>query len=1068
MVRNRSFLFYAFFISITLLVLFASIAFCCDDSSTIAQADTGLDKIFISGLSYDMPDSKGYNISDYSPQNFLTFGKHSLGKVYLIASRIIDRGNGNFVVSPDVELHYDLSETNIYDMGNGYRISSDTANSVNGYTFSSKFQKGALIIYKDNKVVYDMRNALLAWESKDNDVLGDFIDTESQRPQSFRIILAYEIMTIANSNGWRNLLEDYSITITVSDTIAVSNNCPESFDEEYSHIYYNLDAQVYNFADKQKYDTSKYPSALVNGNLPFGYSALGAMRLIARSRKSQMKDGTHAYFVADDVYFQYWAPTAFQNGLIYGSEWELCNNSDKGCDGFSDVRIGRGTIHLERTYFDETGSVTSSIENSLLTKLNQEFYRPTQEDLSRGMLLTFRVAYEIRNTRTGEYRNILEVYRFYLFGAETNVSFHNLSVNEESFADFSDQENVAFYQQGETLQNCSVSKTGIKLSYNGMEQLHTVLYRYNDSRFLYAKDQTEFTADGKYTFVIITPDDRISRVITLFVDKSSYKEMLDRYFGGQEVYTSFIKGERVLDTSVSLPVFSLSTPLSFAGQRADKFYSPLYYAVTTASDQMPSEFISLAENPFTIADGTAGEIYTVYFSTMPNMAIAGDHTIFTMSWVFTDRDSTPSVNFNSYAEYLNTPTQKYCLKDSFLQVVCQPNGSHGRYLVIFDTTSYDKAIAFAVQLEANNVLVLDDSGSIFEYRGNIYTDSEAMLLQAAVYGNARNNVVLSHFDSGTQLLRNSVIDNILTTPIDVDTYVLPDADEAEKIITTDYFQYGNHFKFIHVADFEGQNVMAELLYAEGDNVSRIGETFNVPYNTELEAVLPVSGLYSVTETNIYGRSRSFTTSIVQGFSSIYTIYDAETLDVLAEISVADYDISLTLETGSQGAIMVAESYLDPFTVTTINGEVCVAGTLYNSNGLALSGGMYVVRATDRFDNPMRFQLLISPNDKDEVGSEQPDSTNTPETEVDTPLLPDDGQGDNLQDGDSFNNDDPMASTLPDKENDASSQARDNAHDDNLPMSTTVGIISASSIGAICLSAGLSIGIQALIKRRRAR
>ena len=531
----------------------------------------------------------------------------------------------------------------------------------------------------------------------------------------------------------------------------------------------------------------------------------------------------------------------------------------------------------------------------------------------------------------------VEIYEFYLVVNSGTISVHNLAVDESSLPEIEGftQETI---KRGETLLDGSTTTKGFSIDKLGASYLVSVSK--DGGAASYVDDGATFTENGKYTITTIT---KLGKQLTktVYVYNGGADSGYATYFGDSIVdgnrtfrygdYPTHTKGSSVQINAVAnnVPILTGKIINTTTGEE-----------FALASNRNGQKF-DLAVGSY-CADFYSGETasgtvyhYKAYFNII-------------------DENSAPYVNYDN----LNKTQRLSDLTTKHYEVAYQTTAG-GYIFVCFSLDSYDEAFNYAYEIEKRFIEQTND-GLYYKSQDNPnvkvkYYDYVAMTGVLNYY--ARQNVEYNYFnpiDAFTyQTCENNLLEQLESLSIKESIKVFPSQAEKDKLINRQPFI--NDFTFIKVADYDVVSVNAYC--------HKNGKNYAIEFGKDVSQQLTVSSKYTITETNIYGDTRS------------YDAYYATTNETTSSWKVNYNGVSLTIDVSANSttnnkmtvnadtiSLVYIENLLDPMSIVTIKApdvysfEIkCLVNELANI-GL-YKKGTYQLTFVDRVGNS--YQLIIN-------------------------------------------------------------------------------------------------------------
>ena len=296
-------------------------------------------------------------------------------------------------------------------------------------------------------------------------------------------------------------------------------------------------------------------------------------------------------------------------------------------------RDGRNWVNVDKGRYAK-GLYTTNYALNYGKGENVLIYTPSGKDVINGVHIRILFAYQVHHSSQKKYLDYVEVYKFYLCSNELGaVTFHNLSeadTLEDTFGDL-DQNTVEVYKQAESLEDGGYTTTGFEIDKELNPTVkHTVICNGTKT----SQNNYAFAKSGKYD-ITLTSVVGSTRNLTIYVDRLSPEEAMERYFGD-----GFLSGKRIFSEG-EYPVYEGGKFSYFvAGVNSDVL--PLYGQIRNMNtgsvitiEQNRQEKTGVIEEP---------GIYQAVFSTSEKTftgELAGDARVFTFRFQVIQQGTAP-------------------------------------------------------------------------------------------------------------------------------------------------------------------------------------------------------------------------------------------------------------------------------------------------------------------------------------------------------------------------------------------------------------------------------------------
>ena len=459
--------------------------------------------------------------------------------------------------------------------------------------------------------------------------------------------------------------------------------------------------------------------------------------------------------------------------LNYGKEltngWTLANDSYGGTEGqklygstIGKIESGALIVQISKDgenwediekgrYKD--GLYTTDFMNCYGGGHRVLIYTPNGTEVLYGMYV--RVVYAYEMTKQKETKNIVEEYTFYLSNSNTGaVVFHNKSVEGElqEILSEEDQTTIDIYRKAESLSDYTQTLTGFTID---ISQNPTVKYEVRRNDQLLVGSTTTFTESGKYSITLNAVGE--TKQLTIFVDRDSSKESLEKYFG-----EGFLSGKRIY-AETGYPVY-VANQTTYTILEVPGTMLPVSGAIVNlTTGKEISVNATRLEKSGTITEPGEYEARFYTNKTFTGDNPVGDTKVFTFHFIVIDEKDVPGpvVNERSLLEYAKTNISDLCPK---YYGITYPSAGKGYITLIFATQ--EDAVNYAYEHEKGEVEKQPDG--TYRYKGSYQMaqkekyESTWALTDAITYF-ARQAVKEYYFDMSDEFsyitLPQEVLDN---------------------------------------------------------------------------------------------------------------------------------------------------------------------------------------------------------------------------------------------------------------------------------------------------------------------
>lgn len=365
-------------------------------------------------------------------------------------------------------------------------------------------------------------------------------------------------------------------------------------------------------------------------------------------------------------------------------------------------RNGKNWVNAEKGKY-ANGLYTTDYASYYGQAQNVLIYTPSGDDVINGIHIMVRYAYQVYHPETKDYRDYLEIYRFYLCNNNLNaVTFHNLSVAgtlADEFRD-ADQNAIEVYTEAETLISGSYTTTGFRIdnSLNPTANYKVVV----NNEYVDLTGDT-FESPGKYDITLISAVGS-TRESTIYVDRSTPEEAMQKYFGD-----GFVSGKRIFSEG-EYPVYE-GGETAYHVAAVDVNTLPLYGQIV---NQTTGSVIEIEQNHEMKSHLiTEPGDYQAVFSTSKAIfnadeSLKGDARIFTFRFHIIAQGTAPG------------PVVNQKLLDEYRRSTVSDSNPVYYGLTYSSATKGNITIAFATWEEAKNYAYQYESGTVEKQNDGAY------------------------------------------------------------------------------------------------------------------------------------------------------------------------------------------------------------------------------------------------------------------------------------------------------------------------------------------------------------
>ncbi len=672
-------------------------------------------------------------------------------------------------------------------------------------------------------------------------------------------------------------------------------------------------------------------------------------------------------YAFDKNYSHYYGSTDTQWTLKTESNTKIVDYTDLDENGIeTTINIGgsikRGAIviqkksNLEDNYTTISPSFVNYFDN--YDDDDRIFYTTSGEDLNEGTFYRYMVVYTMGKYDykpffgdiVYDYYKCVETYEFYVINDTGTIAIHNNSINSDIFEDvegFTSEQLI----KGETLKDGSVTTDGFTIDKLGIN--NDVYVKKDEEENELVEDQSSFTENGKYK---ITVETKLGLIIeyTIFIFNGGND------FGFSTYFEDFIVAGRRLLASTPYPAYEKDSKLFI---REVNDFIPLLSGYL--------ENVSTGEI-IEINQSTSGFSYTLgvgeYECILYNSGTedTGSYYEYKFNFYIIDDKSEPNVNYNT----LFTRTMFKDLQSKHYEVAYQT--TRGGYIfVCFSIDSYNEAKSYAYEIEKRFIENVDGNKYYKSLdnpnRKDLYYHDEDLL--NALYYYAEQNIEIAYFNTldefTSRTYDNDLLSRLDELNLETSIRVFPNQDELNKMSEPTSFDekipFINGYSFVQIADFDVETVYAYC--------HRNGITYNLNFDISVDNQLNVSSVYTITETNVYGVTRTYDVIFCSENSSVVNFsYEYNNQSFNSSVSSINMINGMYYVTADIFQFISTSNALDDSSIVTIKApgvysfEIkCLLSELNNT--ILYKEGIYEINFIDRLGNKMTIHLTLTGNSR---------------------------------------------------------------------------------------------------------
>ena len=658
-------------------------------------------------------------------------------------------------------------------------------------------------------------------------------------------------------SGFSLTIKDFLILITFCAVVLISiGGCITGTD--YIDVVYADQSNVC-YPEVASYELAEgdydFESATPVNEMSYGKKSLGTLKINGIIKEQKTFINKIAYVTNPNISFSYESDSYANDSFLFAEGEQDWRFYDDSSSAVGDIQlsnsISSGVVIVQKSEYGQDYNDYEFILTDFFDENTnrEEFYFPDNSDLQLGNFYRIIIAYKIRRwtgeyVKSGflglskekkyEYRNNVEIFEFYLTLDDAGIKIIDLTEEEDalSFEGYM----IKTVNKSTEIEDKGTTTTGFYVEKNTSSSLAYVSK--NGEDFVEATEN--YLDAGKYTIKVITRlgTERTYEVYVLSGNATTYFNL---YFGD-----FLVKGNRIYDESDI--IYDKDSKIE-VNKLSDWLPSITGYIKNTVGTKYGFQQDSREKNEVLISPGKYnGSFYS------GDADISGSFYEFVFSFSKSDKEAKPEYNF---MELVAQNTNIQSMKPIHYEV--SYNATSGKRIIFcFDISMYEKALNFARSLEDKCCRINNDD---YYYKSenisNIFVnyDFENYIKVRDKY--AKDNICVKAFFpdenydfanlSGEQMLDLSKVD------VQEDIYAFFDSEQRELLctelnsLTNNY--YLNDFIFKKLADNESQSITAYC--------HKTKTTYSILYNKNVSEQLSVSSKYIITETNCYGKTRTY-------------------------------------------------------------------------------------------------------------------------------------------------------------------------------------------------------------------
>lgn len=617
------------------------------------------------------------------------------------------------------------------------------------------------------------------------------------------------------------------------------------------------------YENESKFSTKQSDSVQKMSN---GHTSLGSINIGADFSQEAVFRNYKAYGVKGNVAFSY----QYSGELLSTAnkkQWHLRKASEGKIEDISlNSSVNKGALIILKSY---DGVAFELAANPILNFFEdnpngaKSFYTTSGQDIGQGVFFKIIVAYKssyVRRTTIFGVDRYVDAYsvqesNFYIVEDSATASLHNLSVTSEDL-EFEDYD-IETFLAGETLEDGSVTTDGFQVDKLGVSNL--VLVKHNDNDEVLVNDKETFTESGVYTVKVISKlgTEDVRKIYVFDKEDMGY----NTYFGD-----NIIKGNRIFRTG-ELPSYAKNTFLEI--KEVSKEIPILRGEVINVDNNEVVYATKNNRNKQTIPL-TPGVYEAVFYSGNPD--VTGSYYKYIFRFEILNESSKPYLNYYN----LTNTSRLQDLESKHLEVAYQTTAG-GYIYVCFSIDSYEEAFNYAYEIEKRFLEYVSEDSARYKSRENpnkkeLYYDFIELTSVMNYY--AALNVEANYFDPldlfTYKTLEDELLEDLETLVLTESIKVFPSVEEKNKMIDRSNL-YLNDFEFIQVGDYDVVSITAHC--------HKNNKTYDINFNEEVSNQLPLTSLYTITETNVYGDELVYDAYLIKDNTSILeaeVIYNGQT------------------------------------------------------------------------------------------------------------------------------------------------------------------------------------------------
>lgn len=472
---------------------------------------------------------------------------------------------------------------------------------------------------------------------------------------------------------------------------------------------------------------------------------------------------------------------------------------------------------------------------------------------------------------------------------------------------------------------------------------YKVEYAYNSDAYVELSELSHvFTKEGKYRFRVSNAFEE-TKYTTIYLLDVAEDNAKSAYFNHYEGHSGLLdESKRVYAPESPVPCYGRGTNFYID---ASETKPGLFGRILRIHDDGNYTIIQKFEDLHVPLDGELNTIGRYCFEVNvgdPNSG--GDHICYTVSFSIVDETTrVPTVNYDLLNESF--------FASSFnpeVYTVTYPSQGVGNFIFIYpaDDTGYQEAWDFAMSLEA--LSMVDNGDGSYTYLGETYTSKLALF--SVIQDNALTRISKTFLDIANAIKGEDHYDDITTTSLDHDVYVIEDEDIYSQLTVRP--PYINGYQFVSLRTYESASV--KMTHIES------GAVYNIPYGVVVDEILELSGRYLVEETNWCG-TRSYEVVYLKE-NEVITVFDIAYRDGVGFSSKTVNQNSTDSITSSVFYFKDIRDKVDDYVTIKVTNLTTGESQIYSMNDLKGkvidSNGEYLLEVSNRIGYTYHFNLTV--------------------------------------------------------------------------------------------------------------